>query len=79
VVAAVLVHERIRRIKVPTLKLGATSMLFTFAVFWTGEASGFSWPGNDLALIPLFVVAVPVVRGAIELFLPFPVPLKPKG
>ena len=45
VVAAILVHQQIRRIKVPTLKLGATSMLFTFAVFWGGEAAHFAWPG----------------------------------
>jgi uncharacterized membrane protein len=79
VVAAVLVHERIRRIKVPTLKLGATSMLFTFAVFWTGEAVGFSWPRGDLALIPLFVVALLIVRGAIAIVVPPTVPFEAKG
>ncbi len=64
---AALVHERIRRIKVPWLKLGATSLLFTFAVFWGGEAVGYSWPGADLVLIPLFVAFLFAIRGAISL------------
>ena len=67
VAATAVVHERIRRIKVPLLKLGATSLLFAFAVFWAGEAAGLAWPGNDLVLLPLFAVAIGAVRGAIEL------------
>ena len=67
VVAAALAHERIRRIKVPLLKLGATSLLFAFAVFWAGEAAGLAWPEGDLMLLPLFLVALVLVRGAIEL------------
>jgi len=69
VAATAVVRERIRRIKVPWLKLGATSMLFTFAVFWTGEAANVSWPGSDLFLVPLFVSALLLVRGGIELAL----------
>jgi Ca2+/H+ antiporter, TMEM165/GDT1 family len=79
VVAAALVHERIRRIKVPTLKLGGTAMLFSFAVFWAGEADSYAWPGSDLILIPLFVIAVVLVRGAVELFLRRDAPVEPKG
>jgi Ca2+/H+ antiporter, TMEM165/GDT1 family len=67
---ALVVHERLRRIKVPWLKLFGTSMLFTFAVFWLGEALGYAWPGADLFLIPLFVVAILVSRGLIQLGLP---------
>ena len=78
-VAAALVHERIRRIKVPLLKLGATSMLFTFAVFWGGEAAGVAWPGSDLLLVPMFLLALPIVRLAIRRFEGPPVPLEPKG
>ncbi|MCI4365727.1 MAG: hypothetical protein L3K10_06680 [Thermoplasmata archaeon] len=66
IVLAFLVHERLRRIKVPWLKLAATSMLFTFAAFWFGEALGVSWPEADLFLIPLFVVALLVTRGLIQ-------------
>lgn len=83
VVAALLVHERIRRIKVPTLKLGGTAMLFAFAVFWGGEAYGLAWPGSgpevDLVLIPLFVVAVLLVRGAVAFAMSRDVPVQPKG
>jgi len=67
VAATALVHDRIRRIKVPWLKLGATSMLFTFAVFWAGEAAHVSWPGSDLFLIPLFLGGLVLVRGGVEL------------
>ena len=67
VVAAFLVHDRIRRIKVPWLKVGGTSLVFTFAVFWGGEAAGVHWPGGDLFLIPLVILAVLLVRGGVAL------------
>jgi len=79
IVAAAIVHERIRRIKVPTLKLGGTSLLFSFAVFWAGEAVSFNWPGSDLILIPMFFVAVVLVRGAVAFRLSGEVPLQPKS
>jgi uncharacterized membrane protein len=65
--AAFLVHDRIRRIKVPWLKVGGTSLVFTFAVFWGGEAAGVPWPGGDLFLLPLVVLAVLIVRGGVGL------------
>ncbi len=73
VIATLLVQQRIRRIKVPWLKWGATSMLFTFSVFWLGEAAGLAWPGGDLILIPLFLVALLLVRASVELALRRPV------
>ncbi len=72
VVAAALVHDRIRRIKVPWLRLGGTSLLFSFAIFWAGEAAGVAWPGGDLVLVPLVVAVALVVRGAIGLVLGSP-------
>ncbi len=69
VATAALVHERIRRIKVPLLRLGATSMLFAFAVFWAGEAAGLYWPFDEVALVPLFLLSLLVVRGAVEVAL----------
>ncbi len=65
VAVAAAVHDRIRRIKVPWLKLGATSLLLSFAVFWAGEALGVAWPGGDLILVPLVVVFALAIRGAI--------------
>jgi uncharacterized membrane protein len=78
-IAAVLVHQQIRKIKVLTLRLGATSMLFTFSVFWGGEAAQIQWPGSDLFLIVLFVGALVVVRGLLELILRRSVPVKANG
>jgi uncharacterized membrane protein len=69
VVVALVVHDRIRRIKVPWLKLGGTAVIFSFAVFWAGEAAGLNWPGSDLFLIPLVTLGVLLVRGGVELFL----------
>jgi Ca2+/H+ antiporter, TMEM165/GDT1 family len=66
VVAAVLVAQQVRRIKVPWLKWGATAMLFTFGVFWAGEAGGVRWPAGELFLAPLFALALGAVRGGIE-------------
>jgi uncharacterized membrane protein len=79
VAAALLVHEQIRKIKVPWLKLGATSVLFSFAIFWAGEAAGVSWPGSDLILIPLVVVVALVVRSVIGVGLRFPVRVDTKS
>lgn len=66
---AVVLHERIRRIKVPWLKLGATSLLFAFATFWLGEAARVPWPWGDAMLIPLFLAALVLVRATLEIFL----------
>jgi uncharacterized membrane protein len=79
VVAALLVHEQIRKIKVPWLKLGATSVLLSFAVFWAGEAAGVTWPGSDLILIPLVVVVALLVRSAIGVGLRIPVRVDTKS
>jgi Ca2+/H+ antiporter, TMEM165/GDT1 family len=67
VVAALAVHQQIRKIKVPWLKLAGTSLLFSYAIFWGGEAAGLAWPGDDLFLVPLVIVALLIVRGAVEL------------
>lgn len=63
---AFVVHDRIRRIKVPWLKVGATSVIFAFAFFWGGEAIGVSWPGGDLILLPLVALGLLFVRGGVE-------------
>jgi len=63
--AAAALHEQIRKIKVPWLKWGGTSLLFSYALFWGGEAAGVHWPGDDLFLIPLVIAALAIVRGAV--------------
>jgi uncharacterized membrane protein len=69
VVVTLFVRDRVRAIRQEWLKWGATSMLFTFAIFWAGTALGLTWPGGDLILVPLFLGSLIVVRGAIELAL----------
>ncbi len=69
-------HENIRKLKVPPLKWIGTTLLFTFAVFWSGEAisqrTSFAWPSvgplpPDILLVPIFLVALLAVRGAVSL------------
>jgi uncharacterized membrane protein len=79
VVVAFALHERVRRVKTPQLKLVATSLLFAFAVFWAGEAAGGNWPGSDLFLLPLFVLALAVVYGVVRWRSAAPVPVQTKG
>lgn len=69
---AVVVHDRIRRIKVAWLKVGATALVFSFAVFWGGEAAGVSWPGGDLFLLALVAFGLLIVRGGVGLVLRTP-------
>ncbi|MGD0587760.1 MAG: hypothetical protein ABSA63_03085 [Thermoplasmata archaeon] len=69
VCVAFIVHDRIRRIKVPWLKVGGTSVVFAFAVFWGGEAAGVNWPGGDLILLGLVALGLLIVRGSVELAL----------
>jgi uncharacterized membrane protein len=77
-VAAVM-HERVRKIKVPTLKVVATSLLFAFALFWGGEAYGVRWPGADLILIPFVAVGIIVVRSVVGVLAPRTMPVETKG
>ena len=65
VAVAFVVHDRIRRIKVPWLKVGGTAVVFSFAVFWGGEAAGISWPGGDLILLLFVALGVLLVRGGV--------------
>jgi len=66
VVLAWALHGQIRKIKVPLLRAGATALLFTFSIFWAGEALHVSWPEDDLFLLPLFVLVAILVWVAIR-------------
>jgi uncharacterized membrane protein len=68
-------HDSIRKVKVPPLKLIGTTLLFTFAIFWSGEAlqdsTSFSWPTlgtqvPDVVLAPIFVLTLIVVWLAVR-------------
>jgi uncharacterized membrane protein len=70
VVVAWAVHERVRRVKPPTLKLAATSALFAFAAFWGSEAAGLQLPGPaalaDLYLVPFFLIGLGIVAALVR-------------
>jgi uncharacterized membrane protein len=70
-----ILHDRIRKVKVPPLKWIGTTLLFTFALFWSGEsmedAGWFNWPTfgtqvTDIVLAPIFVVVLVVVWFAVQ-------------
>ena len=42
-------------------------MLSSFGVFWTGEGLGADWPGDDLALLWIFVVFLVFSLSAVRL------------
>jgi uncharacterized membrane protein len=70
-----LLHEQVRKIKVAPLKWFGSTMIFTFAIFWSGEAlehvGPFEWPTlltqfPDIFLVPLFVVVLVTVWLAVN-------------
>jgi uncharacterized membrane protein len=53
VVAGVVLRAPLARVPENTLKFGVGVMLTAFGVFWGAEGAGATWPGADVALIPL--------------------------
>jgi uncharacterized membrane protein len=76
---AIPLHEQVRKIKVPWLKWFGTALVFSYAVFWGGEAAGVAWPGGDLFLLLLVGLALLLVRLAIEADLRRVVPVQTKS
>lgn len=75
VCAGFILHERIRRLKVPALKWVGTSLLFTFAMFWTfewaDETGRLTLPsvpiiGSDILVLPLFLMSLVLVRAGVQ-------------
>ncbi|PBC05685.1 COG4280 domain-containing protein [Mesorhizobium sp. WSM3860] len=50
------VHRPLARVPENALKFVVGLMLTSFGVFWTGEGLGSEWPGEDFALLAIFVV-----------------------
>jgi uncharacterized membrane protein len=53
VAVGALVHAPLSRVPENTLKLGVGLLLTTFGTFWATEGAGASWPGDDVALVPI--------------------------
>ncbi|MFQ5785643.1 MAG: COG4280 domain-containing protein [Alphaproteobacteria bacterium] len=49
------VHRPLARVPENTLKFAVGVLLSAFGIFWIGEGAGFSWPGEDLAILGLIV------------------------
>jgi Ca2+/H+ antiporter, TMEM165/GDT1 family len=53
IVAGFAVRRPLARVPENTLKFAVGVLLSAFGVFWIGEGLGYSWPGQDLALLVL--------------------------
>ena len=53
--AGLALHRPLSAVPENTMKFGVGLMLTTFGTFWAGEGVGVSWPGQDLAIIPLLI------------------------
>jgi uncharacterized membrane protein len=46
-------HRPLARVPENTLKFTVGVLLSAFGTFWVGEGAGFTWPGNDVAILML--------------------------
>lgn len=60
-------HRPLVQVPENTLKFVVGLMLSSFGVFWTGEGLGADWPGDDLALLWIFVVFLVFSLSAVRL------------
>jgi uncharacterized membrane protein len=51
--AGLLARTQVERIPRSALQLVVGTLLSTFGTFWSVQGVGVSWPGDDLALVPL--------------------------
>ena len=53
VAVGAVVHAPLSRVPENTLKFAVGLLLTTFGTFWAAEGAGASWPGDDIALVPI--------------------------
>jgi uncharacterized membrane protein len=65
------IHRPLARVPENALKFVVGVMLTSFGIFWIGEGLGATWPGEDLAIVPIALTvalfalgAVAILRGA---------------
>jgi uncharacterized membrane protein len=65
-VVGVVVHAPLSRVPENTLKFAVGLLLTTFGTFWATEGAGGSWPGEDVALLPLLAFVAALSLGAVR-------------
>ncbi|MEP7021056.1 MAG: hypothetical protein ABI808_10415 [Pseudonocardiales bacterium] len=64
-VVGVAVRAPLARVPENTLKFAVGVLLTAFGIFWGVEGAGGSWPGADVALLPLIVFVLAVALAAV--------------
>jgi uncharacterized membrane protein len=62
ILAGLAVHRPLSQVPENTLKFTVGLILTSFGVFWIGEGLSYPWPGDDWALLGMFVVLCGVSR-----------------
>jgi uncharacterized membrane protein len=61
----VVLHRPLARIPENALKFAVGVLISAFGIFWLAEGFGFTWPGEDLAIIGLAGVLLAVALAAV--------------
>ncbi len=61
------VHRPLARVPENALKFAVGVMLSSFGLFWTGEAFGVPWPGEDLAVVGFIVLFLVTGLGSVAM------------
>jgi uncharacterized membrane protein len=61
----VVLHRPLARIPENALKFAVGILISAFGIFWLAEGFGFTWPGEDLAIIGLAVLLLAAALGAV--------------
>jgi uncharacterized membrane protein len=73
----VLIRKPLAKVPENTLKFGVGVMLSAFGVFWTSEALGAPWPGDDWALLGLAAAFLIAALALVALVRPRPATVTP--
>jgi uncharacterized membrane protein len=65
-IVGIAVRAPLSRVPENTIKFAVGLMLTTFGIFWAGEGVGVSWPGADIALIPILGFMILVAFGLVK-------------
>ena len=66
IILGIVSHRPLAQVPENLLKFTVGVLLSAFGIFWLGEGLGFSWPGEDAAILGMIFVLIAVAVGAIR-------------